>query len=102
TPLPEGVRPAAVDCRRLKFKIGDYDLEISMYPISTDSREIIGQVHQARFDKPLEVRLKSGRTSFSVTADRFNLFRFERVPVAEYKMTLISDGQTIGIVDLAL
>lgn len=102
TPLPEGVRPAAVDCRRLKFKVGDYDLEISLYPVSTDSREIIGQVHRAKFKSPLEVRLKSGRTSFTVTADKFNLFRFERVPVAEYKMTIISDGQTIGIVDLTL
>lgn len=102
TPLPEGVRPAAVDCRRLKFKVGDHDLEISLYPVSTDSREIIGQIHRARFDSPLEVRLKSGRISFTVTADKFNLFRFERVPVAEYKMTIISNGQTIGIVDLAL
>lgn len=102
TPLAEGVRPAAVDCRRLKFKIGDYDLELSLYPVSTDSREIIGQVHKAKFGKPLEVRLKSGKRSYSVTADRFNLFRFERVPVAEYKMTLLSDGQIIGIVDLSL
>jgi len=102
TPLPEGVRPAAVDCRRIKYKVSEYDLELSIYPISTDSREIIGKIHKAAFKEPPEVSLKAGRMSFEVVADRFNLFRFERVPVAEYTMTLISSGDAIGIVELSL
>lgn len=101
-PLPAGVRPATIDKRRLKYKIGEMDLDISLYPISSSSYEMIGQIFDLEADSELTVRLKSGKREYRVNADQFNLFRFVRIPVAKYVMDLLSGRNRIGTVELEL
>ncbi|MEW5924041.1 MAG: hypothetical protein AB1746_08645 [Candidatus Zixiibacteriota bacterium] len=101
-PLPEGVRPAAIDKRRLKYKVGDMDLDISLYPISSSSYEMIGQVFDLEADERLTVRLRSGKREYREVADQFNLFRFMRIPVAKYVMDLLAGRNRIGTVELEL
>jgi len=101
-PLPAGVRPATVDTRRLKYKVGEMDLELSLYPVTTDSYELIGRVYELESDGGLSVRLKSRRHEFKEEADRFNLFRFVRVPISNYALDLILHTKKIGTVALEL
>jgi len=101
-PLPAGVRPATVDSRRIRYKIGSMDLEVSLYPVSTDSYEIIGQISGTQEKAPLDVMLKSGSHIFKVEADRFHLFRFGRVPVSKYTLHIISGKRDIGTATLEL
>jgi hypothetical protein len=99
-PLPEGVRPAAVDSRRLKFKIASFELDISLYPVSIDYYEIIGQVTGLKVSEPITVTIKSGKTKLYTHADQFNLFRLARVPAKKYTLFIISNRKTIGTVDI--
>lgn len=101
-PLPTGVRPATVDSRRMKYKIGPLDLEVSLYPVSTDSYEIIGQISGTPENTTLNVMLKSASHSFKTEADQFNLFRFRRVPVSKYTLYIISGKKEIGTAMLEL
>lgn len=102
-PLPEGVRPALVDNSRLKYKVGELVLEISLYPVSTESYELIGQVLELESDQQLIVKLRSSRKNeFEAAADSFHLFRFDRIPKADYTLELILDNNRIGVIDLKL
>lgn len=101
-PLPEGVRPATIDKRRLKYRVGQMDLDISLYPISSSSYEMIGQVFNFETDEQLTVRLRSGKREYKADADQFNLFRFVRLPVAKYVMELLAGKNRIGTVELEL
>lgn len=101
-PLPEGVRPATVDSRRLKYRVGEMDLEISLYPVSTSSYELIGQVYNLETEGGLTVRLRSGKREYRETADQFHLFRFVRIPVASYVLDLLANNSRVGTVELQL
>jgi len=101
-PLPGDVRPAKVDTRRLRYKVGELDLQISLYPISIDSYEMIGQLFDWESAEPLSVRLRSQKHEFREKADRFNLFRFVRIPVSNYILDLICSKKRIGTVALEL
>lgn len=101
-PLPEGVRPAAVDTRKVKYNIGDLKLEISLYPISSDSFEMIGQVDGWNSKHPLEIVLKAGKKTITARANQFQVFRFSRIEILKYKLTIISDSRTIGVIEIEL
>lgn len=101
-PIPEGVRPAEVDTRRLKYLIGDGELELSLYPVSPKSFEIIGQVKGLENAGVLSVEIKSGKTRISVAANEFNLFRIPRITSGSYKLNLIEGKKVIGKIDLTL
>lgn len=101
-PLPAGVRPAVVDSRRLKFVIEEINLEISLYPISVDSYEIIGRIAGIKNGSLIRVELISGKTKFIEEADQYYLFRFARVPVMAYTLNIYSDSKIIGKVDIEL
>ena len=101
-PLPEGVRPAIVDTRRIKYKIGEGDLEISLYPVSTDSYEVIGRVSQVACQAPLKVMLKSPTDTYTVEADQFNLFRFVRIPVSSYTLYILAGKRKVGAVGIEI
>jgi len=101
-PLPPGVRPAQIDTRQLRYRIGALDLVVMLYPIGPDSFELIGQL--SGYDQPdlIEVKLMRGSKQQSVESDRHGLFRFERVPVGNYHLLLVADKTPIGSIDLSL
>lgn len=101
-PLPEGVRASGVDTRRLKYLIGDAQLEISIYPISPGSYELIGQISKPEQIKSLSVELCGGKSTIKTKANQFNLFRFPRVPVGAYNLKLFEGRSTIGIINFEL
>lgn len=101
-PLPEGVRPAAVDTRRIKYRFDDYILDVSLYPVSPESYEVIGQISAPEEGSLFEVSLKSRGVRLVARTDAFQLFRFERVPATAYELSLKSGKRRIGTVDIEL
>ena len=101
-PLPEGVRPAAVDTRRIKYQFDDVSLDISLYPISPDSYEIVGQISGAKEGTQFDVSLKNRQTQLVARTDRFHLFRFERVPAMRYELSLRVGKRLVGTIDIEL
>lgn len=95
-PLPEGVRPAQVDTRHLKFKLEDMNLSVSLYPVSPDSYQLIGQLTGRSPETMLQVTLEKGKSVLTGEADRFNLFHFPRVPKGDYTLSLLAGGELIG------
>jgi len=94
-PLPAGVRPATVDSRRLKYTAGEHQLEISMYPASPGTLEIIGQVSGYASGTILEVRLEGERRKFTAESNQFQVFHFVRIPAAEYSLSISGPGEDI-------
>ena len=101
-PLPDGVRPASVKEGRVKYRLNGLTLELSLYPVSSDSFEIIGQVSGADEGVCFDVELTGGRKKYTVTTDQFHLFRFERISSGKYELSLLKDQEKIGIVSLGL
>jgi len=100
-PLPDGIRPAAVDTRRMRYVIGDHEVEVSIYPVSSDSYEVIGRL-TGQVEGGLKIQLISGKTKFICEMDEFNLFRFPRVPSLDYTLEISSGTGVIGNIDLKL
>ena len=71
-PLPEGVRPAAVSTRRLKYRIGEDILEISLHPVSPASYELIGQLSGQEPGRILDIQFKSGKSVKKIIAINFS------------------------------
>jgi len=101
-PLPEGVRPAAVDTRRLKYRIGDFTLEISMYPISRGSYEIIGQLGGAEPGRILQAELQGNDAKYSVQSNEHQVFRFPRVQTDTYRLEIRLDDSVVAVANLEL
>lgn len=93
-PLPDGVRPAEVDTRRLKFQIDDAQLEISLYPISPNSYELIGLLSGQDENEKIVVVLKGKGAKLTESANQFGLFRFPRVPQGRYELK-IKKGRSV-------
>ena len=92
-PLPAGIRPATLDSRRLRYAAGELELELSMYPASPETYEIIGQVTGYDKGTELDVALKSGRQSFRERSNPFQVFHFMRIPEGSYSLSVIDpDG----------
>ena len=101
-PLPEGVRPASVDTRLVRYQLDDIQLELSVYPITVDSVEIIGQLHNVDNTSQISVTIKTPLGTYTVDADEFQLFRFERVDCGDCKIMFKSDTKDIGILELKI
>ncbi len=101
-PLPEGVRPAVVDTRKLKYRIGDCTLDIALYPVSPDSYELIGQIVGCADDDRFQVTLKARKDKYTTESDQFHLFRFERVYSDKYRLTIKRGRDIIAIVEIEL
>ena len=97
-PLPEGVSPAAVDTRRLKYKIGDALVELSTYPITVDSIELIGRISELKsFDN---ITVSAGDQT--VRVDELGMFRFDRIECEQGRLTFtFNDGQE-AVIELKL
>ncbi|UCD94263.1 MAG: hypothetical protein JSU69_10945 [Candidatus Zixiibacteriota bacterium] len=101
-PLPEGVRKADVGARRIKYRVGDRLLDVSLYPISSGSYEIIGQTSNMEGGSLSQVILKSGKETFTADTDAFNIFRFPRIPLDKYSLYLLAGRKRIGSVTIEL
>ncbi len=88
-PLPAGIRPATIDSRRLRYAAGDIELELSMYPASPETYEIIGQVSGYEKGTALDVAMRSSRRSFREKSNPFQVFHFVRVPAGIYTLTVV-------------
>lgn len=87
-PSPVGIRPASIDTRRLKYAADDIRLEISIYPASPGSFEVIGQVEGYPPGVTLNITLARGRTLLRESANPFQVFHFARVPKGDYALTV--------------
>lgn len=91
-PLPAGVRPATVDSRRLRYIFGDRRLEISVYPASPGTYEVIGQASGFASGEILTAELEGARDKMHEQSNRFQVFHFERVPAGIYTLRVTSPG----------
>jgi hypothetical protein len=101
-PLPEGVRPATVDTRRLRYQVGEDRLEVSLYPVSFKSYELIGQFSKEPAERVLRVDLVGVDGRFSIESDRFGVFRFARVTGGKYRLKISEGDRSLTIVDLEI
>jgi hypothetical protein len=102
-PLPEGVRPAEVDTRRLKYLIDEAQIELSIYPISPKSFELIGRISGIEPDRPLTVELRSGKKKRNkIEANEFNLFRYPRISSGAYDLVILDGCAVVGKINFVL
>lgn len=101
-PLPDGIRPAIADTRRIRYQIGDQALEVSLYPVSPGSFEMIGQLSGHTPGDILRFELRKGKTIIRVQGNTYQLFRFERLPAGKYIMIISKKRKVIAKVDLEL
>ncbi len=101
-PLPEGVRPALVDTRRIRYKIDETVLEVSVYPVSLNSFELIGRLDGAEKFEMLTVTTRLGRKKFTTEANEFGLFRFPRLTKGNYIMEIRAGDDPVGEFELEI
>ncbi len=101
-PLPKGVRPAAVDTRQLKYQLGQSVVELSIYPVTIDSVEIIGQINGLKKNQKLSVTAETKSRTQRTSIDEFCLFRFERVAVGDCRLLFSSENIKESIIELSL
>lgn len=101
-PLPEGVRPAAVDTRRLKYRFPEGVLELALYPISLESFEIVGMISEYHSSSPFRVSVQSVRRVEHYESDEVNLFRIPRISRGKHEIKVYSDDRLIGTATLEL
>ena len=101
-PLPEGIRPASVDTRQLKYQIGLAFVELTMYPITVDSVELIGQINCLESFEGLSMTIETNGKSKNVPVDKFGLFRFERVATGNSSLYLKKGNTNEGLIELIL
>ena len=91
-PLPAGVRPATVDSRRLRYIFGERRLEVSIYPASPGTYEVIGQASGFASGDILTADLEGAPGKMHERSNRFQVFHFERVPAGTYTLRVTSPG----------
>ena len=101
-PIPEGVRPATVDTCRVSYKIEDVEVVLSMYPISPERFEVIGQIVGWDDNELPALQLRTGRGRQSASCDEHGVFRFPEVTVGKHALAVRSRKKIIGIIHLDL
>ncbi|MCB2229546.1 hypothetical protein KQH82_02440 [bacterium] len=99
-PLPDGVRPAAVDTRELRYKLDEAELSLALYPLTMNSYEMVGQISGRPSEEALSVVVKQGRKTQSVAADRHHLFRFARVSGGDCRLSVVRGGDEIAFITI--
>ncbi len=101
-PLPQGVRPAAVDTRRLKYQLPRGQVEIEIYPISLASFEIVGMILDAGEPAPYTIVVGTRRREQRFTSDKVDLFRIPRISRGKHDLRIYSAERLIGTIELEL
>jgi hypothetical protein len=101
-PIPDGVRPATVDTCRLSYRLADLEVDLSLYPISPERFEVIGQVVGGSQSGPLSLQLRTGRNRQSATCDVHGVFRFPEVSVGKHALAVRHEKKTLAVIQLDL
>lgn len=101
-PYPEGVRPAVVDTRRLRFKLDRGEIELSFYPVTHNAFEVVGQLSRDGLTDKTKVQLAGKPGRKQTLADEFGLFRFELIPSGQYCLTALGTEGIIGKIEFDL
>ena len=101
-PVPEGVRPATVDSRRIKIQLRDGQLDLSLYPVSTGSFEIIGQILDWQSTQVMTMVLESRSAKLAAETNQFHLFQFPRVPCGKYTLKIKDGRSVVAAIDLEI
>jgi hypothetical protein len=100
-PLPEGVRPSLLSTRRMKFKAGEGQIELSVSPIYPGRFEITG-----RYQGPLSTQKGSavlkGRHLHRCFFDNYGFFYLAPVDPGRYRLTcrLVDQEYLIPVMEL--
>ena len=104
-PLQSGIRSefsSAVDSRRLKYKIDDLELVLSLQPVSLENFDLIGQIIGLEDGITVRIGLRSGTKTFALDTDQFHLFHFKRIPAAKYTLKIYCKNKVLGMVDFKI
>ncbi len=101
-PIPDGVRPATVDTCRLSYRIDDLEVDLSLYPVSPERFEMIGQIVGWSENQPASVQLRTGRKRQSATCDSYGVFRFATVAVGKHGLAVRHKKKTLAVIQLDL
>ena len=63
---------------------------------------MIGQLSGVEYDLPIKIYLRSGKIKLITETDKFNLFRYAKVPIARYILKIHIDGKELGNVKIDL
>lgn len=101
-PIPKGVRPASVDTRLLKYQFGKSIVELTVYPITVDSVEIIGQISGVEKEKKIVVIAETNGKTQKTDVDEFCLFRFARIVSGDCRLLFSFENAKEGVIELTL
>jgi len=101
-PIPDGVRPATVERRQLRYRVRDSVIVISLYPKTPDSFELLGQVIVSGDSLVDRVKLKTGSFSSTISIDEYGVFRFPRVEKGNCKVFILNNRVNVGYIELEL
>jgi len=101
-PMPEGLRPATVDTRYIRYKLGSNALELALYPVSPDSFEMIGQLVGFEKIEACEVEARGESNNMMATVNGVGIFRLARVARGVYQLVISCAGRRLATVDMEL
>jgi len=101
-PQISGVRPAIVSSRQMRFSLETSTVEMSFYPITSTSYQIIGQVSGTDAENPLTIVLHSGKKKYESTTNEFGIFQLERVPSGNCTLCVDHQDKTLIKADIDL
>ena len=101
-PIPDGVRPATVDTCRLSYRVADLEVDLSLYPVSPERFEMIGQIFGWTEAESPSLQLRTGRSRQSTIADSHGVFRIADVAVGKHALAIRHKKKTLAVIQLDL
>jgi len=101
-PMPEGVRRASVDSRRIKVQVGDGRIAISLYPVTPKSYRLMGQLNDFEDYVEILIILRISGKKLETTCNEWGLFEFPRVPCGKCEIILKQKREFISTFELTL
>lgn len=87
-PLPQGVRSAGVDTRRLKVDLGEGGLSLTLYPVTPKSYRVMGQLHNIVRMAELTALVRAGGKSLKARCNEGGVFILDKVPAGKCEIHL--------------
>ncbi len=101
-PLPAGIRPSAVDTRRMNYKFDNFELNLSLYPISFYSYEMIGNIDTNDDNDEYILKLTNDDETFETQTDETCTFRFPRISISTYNLYVLKNNRAIAVAEIEL
>ncbi len=87
-PLPDGVRSAGVDTRRLKVDLNGGRLSVSLYPVTPKSYRVMGRLHDVESPEDFTAVLNAQSKTVRARCNEGGVFILDRVPAGTCDITL--------------